>query len=172
MAEAVERAPSANEEIRVPASGWKLAREMSAAAQLIAALPDDERLRHDTIEGETEAFECLDGYGQRAIADAELVKLARERVRRLEERIERSRGIVVAILQALRLRRVERPLFTASLSQRTEVVEAPTNEALPESFVRRTPDKILIGKVLRAGQEVPGYRLQDKTDVTLLLRAG
>jgi phosphoglycolate phosphatase-like HAD superfamily hydrolase len=143
---------------------------MSEAQKLIAELPDDERLRHDVIEGETQALECLDAYAEQAIADASLVKQARERAQRLEARAARNRAVVSAILQGLQLKRAERPLFTASLAQRTEVVEVATNEALPSAFVRYSPDKVLIGKTLRAGDPVPGYELQDKTDVTLTLR--
>lgn len=152
-------------------SPYKLTAAMVEAQKLIAELPDDERLRHDMIEGETDAFEHLDAYAEQAIADAALVKVARERAKRLEARSERSRAVVAAILQGLQLKRVERALFTASLGQRTEVVEVLTNEALPSAFVRTAPDKVLIGKTLRAGERVPGYELQDKSDVTLTLRS-
>jgi hypothetical protein len=153
-------------------SSYRLQEAMSHAMQLIAELPDDERLRHDVVEGETEALEMLDAYAEQALADAALVKQARERAARLEARAQRNRAIVSAILQALQLKRSERALFTASLSQRTEVAEVPTNEALPEAFTRTSPDKVLIGKTLRAGDQVPGYELQMKPDVTLTLRTG
>ena len=100
------------------------------------------------------------------------MKAAEEKARRLKARIERNRAIVTAILQGLELKRAERALFTASLAQRTEVVEVPTNEELPSAFVRMAPDKVLISKTLRSGERVPGYELQDKTDVTLTLRTG
>jgi len=51
-------------------------------------------------------------------------------------------------------------------------VEVPTNEALPVAFVRMAPDKVLINKTLRAGERVPGYELQDKSDCTLTIRTG
>ena len=149
----------------------RLMEAMAEAQRLIAELPDDERLRFDTIEGETEALECLDVYAQQAIADAALVKQARERAARLEERAKRNRAIVSAILRGLQLKRAERALFTASLSRRTEVVEVPTNEVLPAAFLRWSPDKSLITKTLRAGERVPGYELRDKTEATLTLRS-
>jgi hypothetical protein len=154
------------------ASAWQLEREMSRAMQLIAELPDDEQLRHDVADGETGALDLLDAYAQQAMADAALVKQARERAARLEARANRNRAIVAAILQGLRLTKAERALFTASISQRTEVVEVPTNEELPAAFVRSAPDKTLIGKTLRGGAAVPGYELQAKPDVTLTLRGG
>jgi len=156
----------------VTVSPRRLMEAMSAAQQLIAELPDDERLRLDTIEGETQALEYLDAYAEQAIKDGALVKAAEEKARRLKARIERNRAIVTAILQGLELKRAERALFTASLAQRTEVVEVPTNEALPVAFVRMAPDKVLINKTLRAGERVPGYELQDKSDCTLTIRTG
>jgi len=157
---------------RAMPSAVQLQAAMSAAMQLIAELPDDEQLRHDTIEGETSAFECLDAYAVAALADAALIKQAKDRVRRLEERVERRRQIVMAILQGLQLRKIERPLVTASLGQRTAVVEVPTNEPLPQMFIRTARDLVLIGKTLRQGGTVPGYVLQDKPDLTLTLRGG
>jgi hypothetical protein len=145
---------------------------MAEAMRLISELPDDERLRHDVVDGETEALDCLDAYAQQAIADAALVKQARERAARLEARAERNRAIVCAILQGLQLKRAERALFTASISQRKELVEVPTNEELPERFVRKAPDKVAIKKELGTGERVPGYELQDKPGVTLTLRTG
>src|SRR5215472_1631770 len=113
-------------------SPTKLMLAMSLAQQLISELPaDEQRLRLDTVDGETAALEYLDAYAEAALSDAALVRAAKERVRRLEAREERSRGVVAAILQGLAAKVVERPLFTASLATRTEIVEVPTNEALP-----------------------------------------
>ena len=150
----------------------RLMQAMSEAMQLIDQLPDDERLRHDTIEGETQALECMDAYAEQALADRELVNLARRKIARLEARIDRNRDIVAAILRGLQLPKVERPLYTVSLSQRTEVVEAPTNEELPTAFIRSAPDKALISKALRNGETVPGYQLQERDEATLLVRTG
>jgi hypothetical protein len=153
-------------------SAAQLMAAMSAAMQLIAELPDDEKLRIDTIEGETPAFDYLDAYAVAALADTALIKQAKERIRRIEERMERRRDVVAAILERLQLRKIERPLVTASLGQRTEIVEVPTNEPLPAMFIRTAHDRILIGKTLRQGGAVPGYALQDKPDLTLTLKGG
>jgi len=150
----------------------RLMEAMAEAQRLIAELPDDERLRHDVVDGETSALDCLDAYAEQAIADGALVKAAEEKARRLKARIERNRGIVTAILQGLQLKRADRATFTASLSQRRELVEVPTNEELPLAFRRVSPDKVLIKKTLGAGERVPGYELQDKADITLTLRTG
>ena len=148
----------------------RLEREMAAAMRLIAELPDDERLRTDCIEGQTQALECLDAYAHSVLADEALVRQGEDRIRRLKARAERNRAVVAAILQGLGLRRAERPLYTASLSQRSVVTEVPTNEALPTTFYRTAPDLLLIGRTLRAGNAVPGYALVDKPELTLGLR--
>lgn len=148
----------------------KLMCEMSKAVRLIAELPDDERLRLGAIEGETDALECMDAYAEAAIADAALVKTARARAKRLEARAERSREVVTAILEELKLKSAQRALFTATLSRGDELEEVPTNEELPTTFMRFAPDKILIKKTLRSGHPVPGYELKLKAKVTLTLR--
>lgn len=150
----------------------KLMEAMSTAQQLIAELPDDERLRLDTIEGETQALEYLDAYAEQAIKDGALVRAAEDKARRLKDRIARNRAIVTAIMQGLQLQRADRAAFMASLSQRQELVEVPTNEELPTTFVRTAPDKVLIKKTLHSGGQVPGYELQDKPGVTLTIRTG
>ena len=149
----------------------RLEREMSEAMRLISELPDDERLRIDCIEGQTEALECLDAYAHSVLSDEALVKQGEERIRRLKARAERNRAIVAAILHGLGLRRTERPLYTASLSQRSAITEVPTNEQLPAAFLHTAPDLRLIGKALRAGERVPGYALEDKPQLTLTLRS-
>src|SRR5215472_13050599 len=99
-----ERATTgATDDLRPP-SGWQLEAEMSRALQLLAALPDDERLRRDTIEGETRVFEYLDAIADEVLADEALVDKGRERLKRLEARAERNRKLISDILQVLRLR--------------------------------------------------------------------
>jgi len=154
----------------MPLNARRLMEAMAEAQRLIAELPDDERLRHDVVDGETEALDCLDAYAERVIGDKALVEAAQAKVSRLKDRMERDRAIIAAILDGLRLRRADRPLFTASLSQRKELVEVPTNEELPMAFRRVSPDKVLIKKVLGGGEHVPGYELRDKPGLTLMLR--
>lgn len=151
---------------------WRLEAAMSAAMQAIAGLPEDEQLRHDTIEGQSDAFEMMDLYAEAVMADEALAERARERAKRLEARADRKRAVIQGMLTALELRKAERALYTASLSQGQALTEVPTNEALPDAFVRHAPDKVLIAKTLRRGEAVPGFTLQDKTDLTLTLRTG
>ena len=144
---------------------------MSEAMQLIAELPeDDQRLKHDSLEGETRYFAIMDDLAEAALADTKLVELAKERIKRLEARSALHRDIIKRMLEVVGLQKTERPLYTASTRHGQELIEVPTNEELPAAFVRTAPDRILIGKTLRHGDAVPGYELHDKSDLVLTLR--
>jgi hypothetical protein len=77
--------------------------------------------------------------------------------------------ILLAMMEQI-AERVERPLATLSIARRQELQEVATNEALPAALIRSAPDRTLIGKMLRRGDDVPGYVLQDKPDLVLTLR--
>lgn len=152
-------------------SAARVEQAMSEAMRLIADLPDgDERLKHDSLEGETRFFAVLDDLAEEAVAATRLIEMARERIKRLEARAEARRTILRRMLTVVDLPKCERPLYTASISRRQELTEVATNEALPATFVRSAPDKVLIAKTLRRGEEVPGYALADKDDLTITLR--
>ena len=133
---------------------------MSAAQQikgLLVGYEDDMLLA--SLESETDALELLDRVAEQAIADKELAAKASERAKRLGERAERARDIVKRMLEALELKKIERPLFTASLAFHTKAIVTDQAE-LPEAFIRHSPDMIAIGKALREG-EVPGATLSN-----------
>jgi hypothetical protein len=152
-------------------SPHRLVAVMSEAMQLLALLPDaDEKLRHDSLEGETRFFAVLDDLAEEALAATKLVEMARERIKRLEARADSRRDIIKRMLATAEFSKIERPLFTGSISRRQELQEVATNEALPAAFIRSAPDKVLIAKTLRKGEDVPGYTLANKDDLTLTLR--
>ena len=92
---------------------------MVAAQRAISELPDDgdNVLLLNTIEGESDVLEVLDRVIEHAIADAKLVELARERAKRIEERAKRTRNVALQIIEALRVWPLERPIYTASITQ-------------------------------------------------------
>ena len=80
-------------------SAARIEQAMSEAMRLIADLPDDDdRLRHDTLEGETRFFAVLDDLAEEAVAASKLIELARERIKRLEARAEARRAILRRML--------------------------------------------------------------------------
>jgi hypothetical protein len=142
---------------------------MSAALQIKAELPpdNDTALLLGMIEGETDALELMDRLAEAAIADKALADKASERAARLKERAEGHREVIRRMLEALEISKLERALYTASISHiRKPIV---TDEAeLPEAFIRRSPDLTLIGKALRAGGSVAGAELSnDRPSLTL-----
>jgi len=149
----------------------RLEQAISAAMRIRQTLlTDDDKLLTDTIDGETDAIALLDAIVEQALADEALVETARERIKRLEARADRRRGIVLAMLEALELHKVERPLFTASVSHRSKpLVSDPA--VLPEAFIRRAPDMILLAKALRGGETIDGAVLSNPQPV-LTIRKG
>lgn len=153
-------------------SPQRLMAAISAAQQVKELLPydDDNKLLIDTVDGETEVFTLLDRLAEAAIADKELAERAAERAKRIAARAERSRDVIARMLEALDLNKVERPLFTASISHvRKPIVTDPA--LLPEAFMRHAPDMILIGKALRAGNTVDGAELGNDRPVLTIRTA-
>ena len=141
---------------------------MSAASRLISELPDDEQLRLDTIEGETDVMEILDAYVQEVVADEYLAEVARDRAKRLEARAERRRNIVCQMIEALEIRDpLQRPLYTASLAYRSKPMVLNADE-LPKDYVREAVDMIKLGKALHADVRVPGAALSNPAPVLTL----
>ena len=147
--------PSSN-----PPSPQRLMAAVVAAQQAISALPDDadNALLLDTIEGESDVMEVMDRLAELAIADKLLAERAAERAKRIAARAERSRAVIARILEALELTKLERPLYTASVSYHRELGSLDEAE-LPAEYWRHAPDKVAINKALRAGQPVPGASL-------------
>lgn len=143
---------------------------MSEVMQLITELPDDdERLRHDSLEGETRFFAVLDDLAETALADKKLVELARERIKRLEERAERHRAIIARMMEVAELQKAERPTFTASVAYRSKAI-VTDEKLLPEIYMRRSPDMHLISKALKDGA-LPGAELSNPAPVLTLRTA-
>ena len=137
----------------------RLEAAMSAVGQLKAELADrDDDMLLDVIASETDALELMDRLAEQAIADKKLAEMASERAKRLDERAKRHRDVIRAMLEAMDLAKIERPLFTASIAHvRKPIVTDPA--LLPEAFMRHAPDMILIGKALRAGNTIDGAEL-------------
>jgi hypothetical protein len=141
----------------------RLTAAMSAAMQAIAALPDDgdERLRTDTIDGQTDALDLMDRIAEQVIADEALAERARDRAKRLEARADKRREVITRMLEALDLREpVHRALYSASLAWRSKPLVTDAT-LLPRDFIRDAVDMVKLGKTLHAGEEVAGAVLSN-----------
>lgn len=151
-------------------------------ADLLAAYPElaeDEELRADTIEGETDAHRVL----ARIVAverDADsMAKAIAERARDLagrkarhERKKEAMRVLLLRLLKAAGLPRVALPEATVSVNKGRDSVEIVDADALPDEYVRveRIPDKKAILDVVKGCGEIPGARLVTGGE-TLTVRA-
>ena len=149
----------------VSLSPRRLEAAMSAAMQLIAQLPDDdETLRRDTVEGETDALAMMDQIAERVMADEALVERARERAKRLEARADRHREIITQMMAALELTKLDRALFTASIAYRSKAMVTDADQ-LPDDYIRHAVDMVKLGKALHAGTAVEGAMLSNPAPV-------
>lgn len=168
-----------------PPSAFALTRAMSelmaARQRLLDIDPDieaDAELYHDCLEGESgNAMQLLERVIEASIdADtmASLTKQRRadlaERQARFERRRDTLRAVALQALQALELRRFERPGFTASLRDGQQSVVVTDVKDLPDEFVRieRKPEKLLLLDALRAGREVRAAYLSNSPPILAL----
>jgi hypothetical protein len=141
----------------------------------------DAQTYNDTLEGVEGAFEVKAEKVVYAIRGME------RRVELMKEQLSRFRGRIGVVetnakylrtylqhgLQHAGKKRLETPAFTMSLRNATAVV-ITEEESVPSQLMRITqttaPDKVAIGKQLKAGEEVPGCELDHRT--TLIITGG
>jgi hypothetical protein len=134
-------------------------------------LANDEFLRADMLEGETDIKEVLTQI-HRMISDTMVLRDGTQprlddlvtRRQRFQARIDFGRDLISAILMSADLRKVELPEVTLSLRNNPrQLVGEPDTAVLPDELVRvvRSPDKKKIKEWLEAGREVPGCALDN-----------
>ena len=150
-------------------------------AELIAAYPEleeDEELRADMLEGETNLHRLLSKLVNNerdadALAKAVAGRISdlQARKARAERRKEAMRALMFRLMKAAALPKLVLPEATLSVSKKAATVEIVDEDALPENVVRitRAPDKKAIADLLKAGQEVPGAKMGEPGE-TLTVR--
>lgn len=133
-------------------------------------LAEDETALIDTIDGETGALDAV-AYLVRSAREDEATAKAlsdmlgdmRERKARFERRADTRRAGALAMMEALGVRKVERPDFSASIRQTPPKVEIVDERLLPDHFIRLTPspEKSAIAEALKAGKVVQGAVLSN-----------
>jgi hypothetical protein len=132
---------------------------------------DDEMLKVDTLEGATNLKEflsaVLDAYGkakERLPGSKERLNDIKARHSRYEMRVEFLRAMMMKILAAADIRKLELPEATLSIRNgAAKVIGDPDPETLPDEFCRitRAPDKEKIKAALLNGQTVEGFTLSN-----------
>lgn len=132
--------------------------------------PDDESLLADMIEGETDAFEVLDKLLER---EAELIgyvtgNKARKqdidaRNARFEAQKAACRNAMGKVLEAIGVKKSERPEGTISVARVAPKVLGDNVDGLPDHLVKteRKADKAAIKSALQSGADVPGWSMSN-----------
>lgn len=142
-------------------------------ADLVATYPElaeDEELRADTIEGETDAYRVLGKIvaierdaNSMVLAIGERAKELAARKERYARRKDAMRALLLRLLKAADLNKVSLPEATVSVSKGRAGVEIADEALLPDNVVKlkREPDKTAIKAALDAGEDVPGAMLRE-----------
>lgn len=144
---------------------FRVVREITDLLAVYPELEEDENLRADTLEGETDINNVLAKLVQEreaAYAMAEGVKVPvndlRERKARLERRGDGYGEAIERVMSAAGLSKVTLPSATISVSQAAPSVVIEDETKLPDRFIRtkREPDKAAINAAIKEGLEIPG----------------
>ncbi len=148
---------------------------IAAMAEMLAPYRDDEETYSDTLEGETNVMDLLDGeiaamQSDEALAEAikaqeDALRVRRERV---SMRAEAHKKNLKLILQHAVLQKAERPRATVSIRPGSLSVRIVDEAEIPSQLMRekvtRAPDKAAIEAQIEAGVEVPGAVIERGDD--------
>jgi hypothetical protein len=145
------------------------------AAELRDMLGDDfdEATFFDTLDGETNALDVADKLIA-GMQDADALAAAAKaqadaltsRARRLSDRSAAFKGRMLTLLDAIGAKKLERPAATISRRSGSVSVEIVAPDDVPRQLCRVSyaPDKTAIKRLLEAGEDVPGARLERGAD--------
>lgn len=148
--------------------------QTEAAKSLLRALADDigddEQMRSDTVEGETNLFEAFDRAIARVselkayeAAIAEQIAQLQKRKERFDNQRETIRAAVLNAMADIGVSKIERPAATLSIGKPKPTCRIFAEADLPTKFLKEvvkvTPDKAAILEALKAGEAVPGAEL-------------
>jgi len=136
----------------------------------LGAAAADERLKWDSLEGETRFFAVLDRLAELANGDKALLDEGTLRLRRIKARAEKTREVMRRMLAEVGMGKgsLERPLYTATVSYGEPPLKLMDETELPEAFIRHSPDSRMIKAALLKGQTVPGAVLGNPEPVLTL----
>ncbi len=137
-------------------------------------LHDDDILRADTFEGETDLIEYLrylEDKRSDALSKAQALKMRidglKERGDRYEHRCEGLRAAMFKAMEWAEQRKVELPEATLLIREGTQRVIIHDEAAVPDIYcrIRREPDKTKIKAALSEFGDVPGASLSNAEPV-------
>lgn len=157
----------------------KITITIEQVSALRAMLGDaDPDLIHDTIQGETDAYELMAWASNKMAEEESFMDAIATRTASLKERAEACKGRVLRlrdVLEALMVatgeRSVRLPEATVTLGNRKPGIQSVDESVLPERFFKttRSVSRSTINEAFAAGEDVPGVVL-DNGGVTLTVR--
>jgi hypothetical protein len=133
-------------------------------------LQEDEVLRADMIEGETEAFDFLSVIVAKILdTDASVSGLdtiiddLKARQDRMSRRHDSLRALAFKIMQAADLRKAELTAATLSVRQGNPRVILTDETLVPDAYcrIKKEPNKAAIKAALETGEHIPGATLSN-----------
>ncbi len=134
----------------------------------------------DTLDGVTDALDIADALIEAMQSDEALcagidarIAALKARQSRIRDRAARKKAVTLQLLDAMGVKKLERPLATISRREGSlsTVIDDPTE--VPSQLMRerviREPDKTAIKRQIEAGEHVPGARLE-RGPATLTVR--
>ena len=156
------------------------ARAVASLRESLAAMgEDDEALLIDSIEGQTNLFECIDLLLERMSADVafmdgldSMIATLKGRKERFDKRIAANRAVIEQAMVIADLAKLERPAATLSLSQRAAKLVVTEESDIPAAYWKAADpvlDKKSLLAALKDGTVIPGAAL-DNAAPTLTVR--
>lgn len=156
-----------------------LAAEIDSLLVAYPELAEDEQLRADMLEGETNLHAVLErllGVEREANSLVGAVKARiddlQSRKSRAERRKDAMRALMLRLLQASGLQKAPLTEATISVTKGRDSVEITDEASIPARFLKvvKSPDKGLIKEALDAGKKVKGAQIKTGAE-TLSVRA-
>lgn len=133
--------------------------------ELCPGLDLDEQLKLSTLEGETDLYELVsqllaESENDEGMIEAVKAQIAvrRERISRLESRIEARKNAIVSLMDYAQLTKLPLPEATVSVRTLGPGPKVADENELPDAFCKftRKPNMAAINQAVERGETVPG----------------
>jgi hypothetical protein len=167
-------------EMRIDIAADMVRAQVNALLNEYPELRDDEELRSDSLEGQTDLYEVLaviedleaDGNAMCAALSEREAKLA-DRRKRFERKCLAMRALALRLMEIGNVRKVTLPTATLSIINGRLRPRVTDEDVLPDEYWRisRAPDLKAIGTAVADGIEVPGVTVANGA-ASLAIRRG
>jgi hypothetical protein len=152
-----------------------LHQETEAARTLLANLADvigdDDDMKRDIVEGETDLLEAIDQAVWMLAADMAHIKGLNDyidkftaRKERLQQRVEHMRAALAVAMEQAGRKKIEHQAVTLSLRPTAPSVQVIDEASIPSKFWKPSEpklDKVAVKEALKAKENVPGATMSN-----------